>query len=161
MVVISDTSVISNLYQIGQLSLLEHLFTAVVIPPTVLQELYADPNQADLLDKAPWITVRSPQDQRLIQQLLNELDLGEAEAIVLAIEQKADLLLIDEAKGRAVAEKYTLTITGVLGLLIQGKKTGYLSEVRVHIIALRKLGFRLSLRLVNKVLAKIEEQPIS
>ena len=57
------------------------------------------------------------------QVLSQELDRGEAEAIVLAEESKAEYLLMDEKHGRSVAEARGLTVVGLLGVLLMAKKS--------------------------------------
>lgn len=108
MIVISDTSVITNLAAIGHLHLLQLLYNQVLIPTAVYQELTdIDPAVPGTLEvqTLPWIEVRTVEDLRMVQllQTQGQLDPGESEAITLALEMKADLLLIDERRGRAEA----------------------------------------------------------
>lgn len=115
MVVVSDTSPISNLMTIGELPVLKSVFDKVVIPEGVKTELEAiASHKSDLADN-PWIIVQRIKDQGLLNELLYTLDQGEAEAIVLAIEKRADYLIIDERKGRRIALEYGLKIIGLLG----------------------------------------------
>lgn len=66
----------------------------------------------------PWLRVAAAADQNRVQELREDLDAGEAEAIVLAIERRADLLLVDERRGRRTATAAGLTVTGLLGVLV-------------------------------------------
>jgi uncharacterized protein len=103
MIVVSDTSPISNLAAIGQLDLLRQLYGAVTIPTEVYRELLkageTDPG-AIAVQTLDWIQIYSVSNLGLLQTLQGCLDIGEAEAITLAVELKADRLLIDERRGR-------------------------------------------------------------
>jgi predicted nucleic acid-binding protein len=157
MVVVSDTSAISNLYQVHQLDLLEKLYGEILIPSTVERELYSIPSQESLLETFDWIKVAVPSNQKLVYELSQKLDLGESEAIALALEKNADYLLIDEYAGRSIADDLGLKIVGVLGILIQAKQENYLQEIGPVIRELKEIGFRLSDSLVDIVLKKIGE----
>lgn len=110
MIVISDTSAITNLAAINYLQLLPQLYNQVTIPEAVYREL-ADinpPVPGSLeVQTAPWIEVRQVTNQKVIKRLQDEvrLDPGESEAIALALELNASLLLIDERRGRAEADR--------------------------------------------------------
>ena len=102
MIVVSDTSVIVNLAAIGQLDLMRALFSAVILPEAVRDEVLAggegSPGFAEV-QNLPWIQTRAVANRKMVAKLQEELDAGEAEAIVLAQELHADLL-IDERRRR-------------------------------------------------------------
>ena len=85
------------------------------------------------------------------------MDLGESEAIVLALEKQASYLIIDEFTGRQIADQYGLTVIGLLGVLVQAKQKGLIQAVKPHLEALRQQGFRLSQSLIDMVLKRLGE----
>lgn len=97
--IISDTSPINNLAAINHLYLLRQLYGTVIIPEAVYREL-TDPDfpvaGATEVQTFDWIQTRTVSDRTLVEALSNELDIGEAEAIALAVEIQADQVLIDE-----------------------------------------------------------------
>ena len=125
MLVVSDTSPISALVQIGRAELLQNLFEIICIPPAVSEEL------SRFHTSLPsFIEVREVVDHSRVESLLPRLDLGEAEAIVLAIETRADHLLIDERRGRIIAAQAGLPIIGLIGVLLLAKNRGLLPTVK-------------------------------
>ena len=125
MIVVSDTSPITTLMQIGKVALLHKLYGEVLIPETVRNEL------AQLHPTLPPFFKCVPVGSRSrVEVLLAELDPGEAEAIVLAKETHAELLLIDEIHGREVAAREGLPYIGLLGVLDQAKLKGFIRSVR-------------------------------
>jgi predicted nucleic acid-binding protein len=100
---------------------------------------------------AAWIDVVETQDRLAVQLLRERLDAGESQAIVLAIELKTDLLLMDEARGKRVAEARGLNTTGTLGTLVIAKKQGLIPTVRPLLDKLRSRGFRMSKELYQVV----------
>lgn len=131
MIIISDTSPISNLLRIGQLSLLQQLYGRVIIPPTVFEEiraLEAFGIDTSWLSNTGWIIIQSVRDQAFVTSLGEELDPGEAEAIALSIELQADRLLIDERLGRQIAQGFGLKVTGLLGVLVAAKQDNLIPE---------------------------------
>jgi predicted nucleic acid-binding protein len=127
LIVVSDTSPVLNLARIGRLELLPSLYKQVLIPSAVFDELTASkrdlPPAIDLASE-PWLIVASVTDQRRVQELRENLDPGEAEAIVLAIEHRADLLLVDERRARRTATAAGLSVTGLLGVVARAKRAG-------------------------------------
>ena len=127
MIVVSDTSPVLNLARIGRLDLLALLYHEVFIPSAVYEELIRSkrdlPPAVDFASQ-PWLTVAAANDRNRVQELREYLDPGEAEAIVLAIELRADLLLVDERRGRRVASAAGLAITGLLGVIATAKRAG-------------------------------------
>ncbi|HEY9661299.1 MAG TPA: DUF3368 domain-containing protein [Allocoleopsis sp.] len=120
MIIVSDISPINNLAAINHLHLLNQLYGTVFIPEAVYREL-TDPNfpvaGATEVQTFDWIHTDTVSNRTLVEALSNELDIGEAEAITLAIEIQADQVLIDERRGRLVASRLNLRYTGILGIL--------------------------------------------
>ena len=116
MIVVSDTSAITNLAAVNQLALLHQLYGKVVIPEAVYAELTGPPLSIGGMEarEYDWIQVQGASDRKMVEECLNELDIGEAEAIALAIELNSDLLLLDEREAREFAEAKGLKNTGVL-----------------------------------------------
>lgn len=140
MIVVSDTSVITSLIHIGRIELLQELHGAVLIPEAVHRELLRTHVQIP-----SFLEVRPISDRATVARLEAELDLGEAEAIVLFKEGKADLLLIDEKLGRWVAIREGVRIAGLLGLAVDAKRQGKISSVRELVRRLEtEAGFRVS-----------------
>ena len=120
MIVVSDTSPILNLAAASKLYLLRDLYADIVIPPAVEHELLRNGVQLE----PSWTRVVAAEDQNEVAALLDQLDPGEAEAIVVAGELKAGLLLVDEKRGRRVALDRGLEVTGLLGVLAEAKARG-------------------------------------
>ena len=110
MIIISDTSSISNLLQIGLIDVLHILYSEITITPAVRRELYILPEQEKQIEQIDWIKVKAPQNQKMVLELLEELELGESESIALAVEEQAKYLIIDEYKGRMIADAYGVKI---------------------------------------------------
>lgn len=160
MIVVSDTSPISNLILINQLEILERLFQEVIVPPFVHQEILALKTfSIDLTtyETATWLKVIEPNDKAAIEKLLSEIDRGECEAIVLAKELNANLLLIDERLGTVKAKEAGLNTIGLLGILVDAKTKGLLVSIKPLIEALEDKGFWIGSKLKKVVLDKANE----
>lgn len=158
MVVISDTSPITNLMTIGKVDLLQQLFGKIIIPEGVKLELERLEEQKLLLRQLNWVRVQKVKDVAFVGELRTMLDRGESEAIALAIEKKADYLIIDERKGRSIAIQYGLKITGLLGVLTRAKTKGYIGEVKPVLESLILLsGFRVNPTLKKQILNDMGE----
>ena len=159
MLVASNTSPISNLAVIGRLSLLRSQFREIWIPGAVRSELDQLSHPAALKEiqqalQDGWIKPQALREDHVARLLAVALDPGEAEAIALALELSADLILLDERDGRSAAERAGLRITGVLGVLLRAKNDGQIPLIKPEIEALRaQARFFLSARLQEKILA--------
>jgi len=117
--VVSNTSPICNLAIIGRLELLRRRYPPVTIPPAVARELAALRHSAarshiQAALAQGWLRI----DATAVLPSLSlpfPLDAGESAAIALAVAVKADLLLIDEKRGRVAARKLGLSVGGLLG----------------------------------------------
>ena len=133
MIVVSDTTPLISLLKTGRLDTLEKLFGEVRIPDAVFEELTSNPRYSDeaaAIRSYPYIDIISVSDTDAVDQVSREdgLDLGESEAIVLTQEISADLLLMDEARGRDVARSMGLRITGTVGILLLSYERGILNK---------------------------------
>lgn len=163
MIVISDTSAITNLAAIDSLKLLPQLYTQITIPEAVYRELVEIeppvPGSGEV-QRAAWVKVTAVVNRAMVEQLQDEvrLDAGEAEAIALALELKADLLLIDERRGRATANRLGVKITGLLGILVEAKQKNLIPAVKPVMDALIDTSeFRVSSALYNQILSMVNE----
>lgn len=148
MTVVSNASPLIALARIGQLEILETLYSRIIVPDAVWQEVVTDgagePGAAEVASSA-WIQRQSVSNRPLVTALRQDLAAGEAEAIALAHEIRADLLLMDEKLGRETAQLLGLTVIGTVGTLIQAKRHGHLPEVCPLLDALQfRAGFHLS-----------------
>ncbi|MBL7797581.1 MAG: DUF3368 domain-containing protein [Saprospiraceae bacterium] len=132
MIVVSDTSAISNLFAVGKLELLRDLFDSIVMPIGVMRELAKLEDFGYDISKigtASWIIVQHARDTATVFNLARHLDSGESEAIVLAQELNADYLLIDERRGWKIANSLGIKTMGVLGVLLKAKSEGLIPTI--------------------------------
>lgn len=163
MIVVSDTSVIINLAWLNQLDLLQTLYHEVTIPPAVWEEIVingAGKPGSDEVQAATWIRVKKAKNSNLVHSLQQTLDRGEAEAIALAIELDAKLLLMDERLGRETAQSFDLPVIGLIGVLIEAKEQNLIPLLQPYLYRLRHvIGFHISTTLYEHVLQLVEEFP--
>ena len=164
MIVVSDTTPLISLMKASRLELLATLFHEVLIPEAVFSELTANPRfqaEADQIRQAPYIKVVAVSEQKAVDILRRSsgLDLGESEAIVFADDQKADVLLMDEAKGRKVAKAMGLYIMGTVGVLLFAFEKNVLtdSEVKEALEQLQQADRRIGDELIQYALRKLSK----
>jgi predicted nucleic acid-binding protein len=147
MIVVSDTSPLNNLVLIGEIDILPKMHNNVIIPHAVHQELQNPLTPLIVHTWAAtlpeWIAVRRPSEL-----LPLVLDLGELEAISLAEELQADVLLVDERRGREAAQVRGIKVTGTLGLLRDASKIGLL-DLEEALSRLKKTNFQVSSKLIE------------
>ena len=156
MIVASDSTPLIGLATIGQFDLLRELFGEVVIAQAVFAETVTRGRDVggarrEVLS-ASWVKIVAVRDRLAVEVILDELDLGEAETIVLAQELGANLVLMDETKGRRKLKQLQIPRIGTLGILLQAKELGLIPAVRPMIERLRVMTFAISDRLVAEVL---------
>jgi predicted nucleic acid-binding protein len=131
MLVVADSSPLISLCRIGRLELLRDLFGQIMLPEAVWREVAASHPEkvgASMITSASWVHHRQVDDVQLVNLLRQDLGAGESEAIVLACEVKADLLLMDERRGRNAAKRLGLTCTGLVGVLMDARRRGILND---------------------------------
>jgi len=150
--VVCNTTPLLSLLKIEHLHLLEKLYTSVIVPEGVWQEIEAGQKGLFYADLSilPWLKIQAVQHPASVHYL-TDLDQGEAEVIVLAREIKADLVIIDERLGRTYAMHFGLPLTGTLGVLLRAKKSGHIPVVKPLLNLLRERGVWLSDRVFKEV----------
>jgi len=142
--IISDTSCLIALDRISRLDLLRELFQQIVTTQDVEEEFGKE--------LPVWIRVVEVKNQDKIQELEAILDKGEASAIALALEIEQNILIIDEKKGRKVAQSMKIQIIGTLKIIQMAKQKGIIQSARPLIEDLQKAGFRFSQKIVKILL---------
>jgi len=156
MSVVADSGPLHYLILLGQTELLHRFYNQVIVPKAVLTELTsarAPQSVQDWLAKPPsWLRVQEVPSSQL-ELVTADLDLGEREAIALAHLLGADLLLIDEASGRAEARRRNLRVAGTLGILrIAAEKE--LIEVPEVLVRLRETSFYVDEDLIRSIFGR-------
>ena len=160
MIVVSDTTPLSELSKVGQLILLREVFGQVIVPQEVYDEVTSGTHPGvAAVESATWIEVRSVQDASQVVALREstKIHLGEAAAIILAEELGAQQVLIDDLRARRVAKARLLPVTGTIGTLLLAKEQGMIAQVKPILDDLIALGKRISPQLYQAVLAIAQE----
>jgi predicted nucleic acid-binding protein len=161
--VVADTSPLFYLAKLDRLDLLRVLYHQVHIPPEVWRETLAgaqtEPSLTAQFFAAQtdgWLVLAAMPSVSADAEL-SALDAGESEAISLALQLRA-MLIIDEKRGRAVATHLGLAVTGTLGVLLEAKRLGAIPALKPELIRLRQeTGFRFSAELEQHALQLVGE----
>jgi len=144
--VICNTSPIQYLHQLELLRILHALAGQVIVPPAVVDELAEGRalgvNLPDLT-ALDWVTIRRPVSE-LAVPLVTDLGPGETEVLMLALESREAIVVLDDALARRVAETFGLRLTGTLGLLLDAKRAGLIPAVSPLLDQLQALRFRVA-----------------
>ncbi len=146
--IIADTSCLIIYDKIYRLEILQHTFADLMVTDEVAEEFGELPD---------WITVQQIANKDQYLELAKDLGKGEASSITLALEFNDSLLIIDERKGRKVAEEMKIEIIGSLGVLIKAKEKGVIKSVKEILNLIDKTNFRISESIKEKVLKKASE----
>ena len=149
--VVSNSSPLIALQQIDQLDLLAQLFATILVPPEVVQET------APSVVLPDWIVTQSLQQPMREAVLQAQLDAGESAAISLALEVSPQWIILDDLRARRLATSLGLMVIGTLGVLIEAKKRGFLTELRPQLDALLRFHFHLGPELYRHALNLVGE----
>lgn len=157
--IIADSGPIFSLAILGELEILHNLFNEIRIPDAVWQEITLDKTTAFytiIFDffKSKVCRISTFND------LTFTMGYGESECLILCQELDADFLLIDDKKARNIAENFNINCIGTLGLLSTAKEKGIIKELRPCLILLLKNNRYYSVKLLNVLLEKYNEQKI-
>lgn len=153
MIVVSDTSPVTALLTVGEADLLPALFTEVVIPEAVREELLRSHRSLP-----QWLRITAVKDRLRVDDYCREVDPGEAEAIAMARELGADCLLMDERRGRRLAAREGVAVIGLVGVVLLAKRGGLTSSARALLVRLEaEAGIYLSPQVREAALASVGE----
>ena len=161
MIVVANTTPLIGLASIRRFDLLHKLFGELHIAPAVYDEAVVAGREEGgakrEVSTAPWIKIVEVKDRLAVEVLLDEMDLGEAETIVLARELSADWVLMDEKKGRRKLTELGLKKIGTLGILLRAKRAGLLAAIHPDVEQLRRKGLSISQEVIDAVLRQADE----
>jgi predicted nucleic acid-binding protein len=163
--VICDSSSLIHLSAIGRLGLLKDFYGTLAIPHAVWQEVVQQGlgrpgvQEVEMALREGWIEVRAVSNEPLLRSLKQDLDDGEAEVIALAVEHKAELVLLDETEARRIAAVFDLKKTGAVGILIRARLEGKIESLQTELDRLRtEGGFWIEERLYRAALRNVGEE---
>lgn len=158
--VIADATPLIYLAAIGQFDVLGILYGRVVIPSAVYEEVVVQgagqPGAAETAG-AVWVERQAVSDLAKVTRLQTDLDRGECEAIILAEELHADLVVMDETAGRRVLASRGIAFIGTVGVLMQAKQRGLIEALKPELDRLRACGFHLTDRVYRACLMVVGE----
>ena len=157
MKVICNTTPLISLSAIDSLFLLETIYTSVIVPEAVSEEI----NQGGRINVPDltsfnWIEI-IPNILTFEERLLFQLDYGERQVILNAIKLQADLVLLDDKVARNIAEYLGINVKGTLGVLVEAKRKNIISSFRDLAIKMREQGIYFSLQLINEISEALKE----
>jgi predicted nucleic acid-binding protein len=159
-VVTNTTPLIALTAATGNLDVLRTLYTRVIVPYEVAEEIRAGGKDAfglDVFDQASWLEINSA-PVVLLPYLQNTLDRGEASVIQTALQQGIKLVCIDEMVGRRIARLSNLSVTGSIGVLLKAKSMGYALSIPEAINRMRDRGIWLSQDVIHFALERSDSR---
>lgn len=161
MILVLDSSPLITLSRTGDLKLLQQVADAVHVPQAVHDEVVgagASQPGGRAVELAQWIVRHQVRDQDAVVRLRGRLGRGEAEAIVLAKELRADSVVLDDATARRIAEAEGCHVLGLLGLVVHAKERGLIPAVKPILGRILAAGFYLDDELYRTVLKSSREE---
>jgi hypothetical protein len=158
--VVLNTSPQILLAKIGRLDLLTQLYSDILIPASVLDELIAKPGgeikKIQALIRAGDFQVQKAANEN-IDRIPADLGVGEREAIALAIEKNADLVILDDREGRKIARSRGLSVTGTIGVLVEARERSLIPSIRPELDRLIEAGMWLNEAFYHRILQEFGE----
>lgn len=160
MKVVSNTSPIILLAKIGQLDILVQLYDEIIVPASVLGELQAK-HGSEIKQIESFFQIGKFQNREATWEYLNQvpsaLGSGEQEAIALAVEHKADLVILDDQEGRRIARQKSLVVTGTIGVLIEAREQNLIKSISYEMDRLIEAGMWLDELFYHRILREFGE----
>lgn len=156
--VVSNTSPLLNLALIDRLDLLRNQFSVLDVPEQVWDEIQAGERGTDALEELRnegFLNIVSIPEDELFREIQGDIDEGEAAVLRYALEQEADLVLLDEKEARNVARRHEIPRTGVIGILLKSANDETVEDLAEDLDALRDAGFWISDDLYKDILDEV------
>ena len=154
--VIANTTPLIALANIDKLELLHQLYSEIIIPQAVMDEIISEPARSKV-QASDWIRVERITDYSQKDMYRSRLHEGEVEVMILAKEEKVDLVILDDNAAKKTAKFFGLTVTGTLGIILKAKKEGYIDSANNVLNELIMDGFYISENVRNYVLKEAGE----
>jgi predicted nucleic acid-binding protein len=157
--IVADAGPIIAFARIGRLNLVQQVVGTLVIPNAVFEELVGtgrDRPGATEVETGGWIQRRAVKDRTAVVMLPQVLHLGEREAIVLAKELHASLL-IDEQRGRGIAVARGLDVFGSLRIIAASKRLGLVGQAKPLVEAMHASGYWLNEEILRPFFRELGE----
>ncbi len=147
--IISDSSCLIALDNIGMISILKDLYEKIYIT----EEVYSEFGQSI----EDWIEIKPVENKNYLRILNQLVDLGETSTIALSLELTDNLMILDDKKARTVANNLNLKFTGLLGVILKAKQQEIIPSVSHLLSRLKSVNFRISEVIENEVLRLASE----
>ena len=158
MIIVADSSPLIALAIIDGLNLLDSLYQNVCAPQAVFEEVTLPGKvQSGRLKKYLESRILLVRNTLAVAAFRSELGPGESEAIVCAMENKADFILLDDYKARETARLNGLPVIGSIGVLIMAKHNTLIPAIKPYIETLRMNGIWISQSVVKTALSVADE----
>ncbi|CAK8722704.1 MAG: DUF3368 domain-containing protein [Candidatus Electrothrix sp. AX5] len=158
MIIIADSSPLITLALIDKLAVLEKLYRELYVPDAVFQEVtQAKKPFAETLKLFLDGRTKDVSNKLAVEMLSNDVGAGEAEAIVLGLEQRPSVVLIDDLKARKFAKINGLDVIGSMGILLKAKRAGLVEDIKPLIATLLLHDIRISTKIIDMTLQAAQE----
>lgn len=158
-VIVNATPLIA-LCHVEQLSLLRKLYGEIDIPQAVYDEISAKEDSVcrkEIERSLEWITIRKVKEDGRKQLFKAQLHAGEVEVMMLALEQNADVAVIDDKCAKNFAKQLGIPVTGTLGVLVKAKQCGYIDKLKPILEALLEKNIYISQEVITLCLKQVGE----
>jgi len=147
--IISDTSCLIILSNIGELDLLHKVYGSIVTTAEIATEF------GETLPE--WVIIENVVDKYKQQLLEMQIDKGESSAIALALETPGSTVILDDYKARKIAEQLGVNFTGTIGVIIKAKLNGIIPSIKPILAKIKETDFRLSIDIERQALNDANE----
>lgn len=158
-VIVNSTPLIA-LCHVNKLAVLKRLYGEITIPKAVYDEISVKEDsicKKTVDDSLGWIHVQEIQNYMAKAMFKSQLYEGEVEVMILAMEQQADVVIIDDLNAKKYAKYLELPVTGTLGVLMKAKQKGYISELKSVLDGMVQNGIYIKPSLIELCLKQVGE----